>query len=1134
MTLQTRLTALTQAVGADIKTLNGKVLASDPVPLDSWHTVGAAGEPAFQNNWANYNTIINGALQFRKDLFGKVQIRGVVSGGTLNTIVFRLPFGYWPPTGTMATFMSYSTSTAYATYQVNSSGQVTCSVRNDFCDMSVIEFDTDTVTAVPTGPQGPTGSQGVPGATGPAGPAGPTGPSGQSAGKIYYYIPSDPSDLAGYKTMSPAPSGGAEQTIASVCSGTNDVPVAAFATDPGEPGAVQYPGGTGSRRFYASVSSGSARLHLMVYKRDASGVETLIRDELSQAFTDVTPALQLWMTATSNAGNMLATDRLVNKLYAQRVSGSANITVTTYFEGTTHVSQIQTTIAAGAQGPIGPQGPQGPAGPQGPVGGNATIPMDTVHVIGAAGEPAFQNGWTAFSVNNKPRFRKDPLGIVHLSGILKIGAFGSPAFKLPAGYWPPAVINILGSTPGSPGSGMFDINNDGTVVPQGNSGAGVTFIFLDGAQFDTESVTQMPTGPQGPVGPAGAAGSQGPAGAAGSQGPAGAIGPQGPTGATGGNATVPLDAWHNIGAAGEPAFLNNWVAFPGHQPPAFRKMPDGTVQLRGMLRNGTMGQPMFTLPASCWPKAYVNVMSSVSFSSPNYVPGYIQIYPTGAVLSNTGTNSQQSLDSIFFDTETVTQIPTGPQGPQGPVGATGGNATVPMDTWHVVGAAGEPVFANSWVNFGGANATLAFRKDPLGKVKLRGTIKGGANGTAVFALPVGYRPPADVTFAVETMSGTNTAYGSVSAATGQVVIGGQPGITATTATWIDVIEFDTETVTQFAVGPQGPVGPTGGNATVPMDTWHLVNAAGEPTFQNSWVNYGAPYGNARFRKFPDGKVRLAGLIKNGANSTVAFTLPIGYRPPYTISLPGITSGDAAMMQIAADGTVMPVNIGSSTVTTAVYLEGLEFDTETVAAVITGPQGPAGPSTPIQRVTVLPVTGLTDGLEVYLVANAGPPAIVWHMRYNATTAKWEFLGGSPLEYHMVGENVAYVSITSGQVLTVNASLSKTLQWQFTPVIDMWVEVESFAGLVAKMDTNYHYAMFTTQCVPAPPIVAVDRLAYRTQHASVQQYENYTVRARYGLSAGVAYAMSVVVNMSGGTWQYYQAPNALNMLGQAWPR
>jgi hypothetical protein len=662
MTLQTRLTALTQAVGADIKLLNGKVLASGPVPLDSWHTVGAAGEPAFQNNWANYNTIINGALQFRKDLFGKVQIRGVVSGGTLNTIVFRLPFGYWPPTGTMATFMSYSTPTAYATYQVNSSGQVTCSVRNDFCDMSVIEFDTDTVTAVPTGPQGP-------------------------------------------------------------------------------------------------------------------------------------------------------------------------------------------------------QGLQGSAGPQGPVGGNATIPMDTVHVIGAAGEPAFQNGWTAFSVNNKPRFRKDPLGIVHLSGILKIGAFGSPAFKLPAGYWPPAVINILGSTPGSPGSGMFDINNDGTVVPQGNSGAGVTFIFLDGAQFDTESVTQMPTGPQGL---AGAAGSQGPAGAAGSQGPAGVAGPQGPigpagaAGAPGGSATVPLDVWHNIGAVGEPAFLNNWVAFPGHQPPAFRKMPDGTVQLRGMLRNGTMAQPMFTLPASYCPKAYVNVMSSASFSSPNYTPGYIQIYPTGAVLANTGTNYQQSLDSIFFDTETVTQIPT------------------------------------------------------------------------------------------------------------------------------------------------------------------------------------------------------------------------------------------------------------------------------------GPQGPAGPSTPIQRVTVLPVTGLTDGLEVYLVANAGPPAIVWHMRYNATTAKWEFLGGSPLEYHMVGENVAYVSITPGQVLTVNASLSKILQWQFTPVIDMWAEVESFAGLVAKMDANYHYAMFTTQCVPAPPIVAVDRLAYRTQHASVQQYENYTVRARYGLSAGVAYAMSVVVNLSGGTWQYYQAPNALNMLGQAWPR
>jgi hypothetical protein len=52
----------------------------------------------------------------------------------------------------------------------------------------------------------------------------------------------------------------------------------------------------------------------------------------------------------------------------QRVSGPTSITVTTYYEGTQHVSQIQTTISAGAQGPTGPTGPQGPKGDTGAQG----------------------------------------------------------------------------------------------------------------------------------------------------------------------------------------------------------------------------------------------------------------------------------------------------------------------------------------------------------------------------------------------------------------------------------------------------------------------------------------------------------------------------------------------------------------------------------------------------------------------------------------------------------------------------------------------------------------------------------------------------------------------------------------------
>jgi Domain of unknown function (DUF4082) len=212
------------------------------------------------------------------------------------------------------------------------------------------------------GPQGPPGPPGAASTVpGPEGPPGPAGPSGQSAGKVLYYAVSDSSDIATYKTLLTSPSAAAEQTIATSCTGTNaDFLVASFATDPGAIGAVDFPAGTAYRRIYASVNSGTARFHLQVYKRSAAGVETLIRDEYSDNFIDQTVALQMWTATTSAVGQLLDTDRIVNKLYAQRITGGGGtVVVTTYFEGSAHTSQIQTTISAGAQGPVGPPGPAG-------------------------------------------------------------------------------------------------------------------------------------------------------------------------------------------------------------------------------------------------------------------------------------------------------------------------------------------------------------------------------------------------------------------------------------------------------------------------------------------------------------------------------------------------------------------------------------------------------------------------------------------------------------------------------------------------------------------------------------------------------------------------------------------------------
>lgn len=57
-----------------------------------------------------------------------------------------------------------------------------------------------------------------------------------------------------------------------------------------------------------------------------------------------------------------------------------------------------------------------------------------------------------------------------------------------------------------------------------------------------------------------------------------------------------------------------------------------------------------------------------------------------------------------------------------------------------------PTLLNSWVNYGGTNATAAYRKHG-GSVYLQGVVKSGTAAT-IMQLPVGYRPLASIAFLV--------------------------------------------------------------------------------------------------------------------------------------------------------------------------------------------------------------------------------------------------------------------------------------------------------------------------------------------------------------------------------------------------
>ena len=72
---------------------------------EPWHQVGAPGEPAFLNKWANEPALpAEPSLAFYKDHEGIVHLQGYVVNGEAE-LVFELPAGFRPPSGKLLTLL---------------------------------------------------------------------------------------------------------------------------------------------------------------------------------------------------------------------------------------------------------------------------------------------------------------------------------------------------------------------------------------------------------------------------------------------------------------------------------------------------------------------------------------------------------------------------------------------------------------------------------------------------------------------------------------------------------------------------------------------------------------------------------------------------------------------------------------------------------------------------------------------------------------------------------------------------------------------------------------------------------------------------------------------------------------------
>jgi len=107
-------------------------------------------------------------------------------------------------------------------------------------------------------------------------------------------------------------------------------------------------------------------------------------------------------------------------------------------------------------------------------------------------------------------------------------------------------------------------------------------------------------------------------------------------------------------------------------------------------------------------------------------------------------------------------------------------------------------------------------------------------------------------------------------------------------------------------GPRGlPGSPGPAGAPPPVEGWHEVGAAGEPTFGGNWRNESLKRTTVAFYKDPFGVVHLKGYAANGTvvDTAPIFTLPPGYEPAE--NTPFGTPSCGGGLSVYVNGAVTP-------------------------------------------------------------------------------------------------------------------------------------------------------------------------------------------------------------------------------------
>ncbi|WP_322923187.1 hypothetical protein [Paenibacillus campi] len=98
-----------------------------------------------------------------------------------------------------------------------------------------------------------------------------------------------------------------------------------------------------------------------------------------------------------------------------------------------------------------------------------------------------------------------------------------------------------------------------------------------------------------------------------------------------------------------PTLLNGWVNTSGRQPLQYRKK-DSVVMLRGEIKSGAVGAPIFRLPDGYRPKSTAKYAVNC-WNGSAVVGASLIIYPTGEAIISDGNNNEIGLGTIIFTTD---------------------------------------------------------------------------------------------------------------------------------------------------------------------------------------------------------------------------------------------------------------------------------------------------------------------------------------------------------------------------------------------------------------------------------------------------------------------------------------------------